>query len=225
MLTLHHLEYSQSFRILWLLEELGADYRLERYDRDPKSRLAPDDLKQLSPLGTAPVVTDDDGLVLAESNAAIDYILDSHPDSPLRPGAGDPARADYLFWFHAGNGSLMPMQFMNGILTMMEARSPALMRPLIKAVTSKVRDALVRPRLKRIFDLMEADLGRHMWLAGDTMTAADITLVYSIFSAEDRGHIDASRPNIRRWIEQVRKTPSFQRATEKDGRETIVFSF
>ncbi|MXP09379.1 glutathione S-transferase family protein [Pseudoblastomonas halimionae] len=225
MLTLHHLEYSQSFRILWLLEELGADYLLERYDRDPKSRLAPDDLKQLSPLGTAPVVTDDAGLVLAESNAAIDYILDSYPDSPLRPGAGDPSRADYLFWFHAGNGSLMPMQFMNGILTMMEARSPALMRPMIKAVTSKVRDALVRPRLKRIFDLMEEDLGRHMWLAGDTMTAADITLVYSIFSAEDRGHIDANRPNIGRWIAQVRKTPSFQRATEKDGRETIVFSF
>lgn len=225
MLTLHHLEYSQSFRILWLLEELQADYALEKYDRVADTRLAPDKLKQLSPLGTAPVVTDGDGLVLAESNAVIDYILDGHPQNVLRPATGNAARADYLFWFHAGNGSLMPMQFMNGVLAMMESRSPGLLRPLIKAVTSKVRSALIRPRLKRIFDRMEEDLGRHMWLAGDTLTAADISISYSIFSAEARGHIGENRPNIRRWLEQVRATPSFQRATEKDGRETMVFSF
>ena len=60
MLTLHHLEYSQSFRILWLLEELGADYELKSYNRDPETNLAPDEYKALSPLGTAPVITDGD---------------------------------------------------------------------------------------------------------------------------------------------------------------------
>jgi len=225
LLTLHHLEYSQSFRILWLLEELEADYNLRKYDRDPETRLAPTELKELSPLGTAPVITDDEGLVLAESNAVIDHILDSHPDSTLRPGAGDPTRPDYLFWFHAGNGSLMPMQFMNGILTVMTARTPALLRPVVKKVTGKVREMLVQPRLKAIFDQMEADLGPNEWLAGDKLTAADITLSYSIFSAEAQGRIGADRPNIRRWLQQVRDLPSFQRATEKDGRETMVFSF
>lgn len=224
MLTLHHLEYSQSFRILWLLEELGAEYNLRKYDRDPKTRLAPAELKELSPLGTAPVITDD-GLVLAESNAVIDHILDLHPCSTLRPDAGDPSRLDYLFWFHAGNGSLMPMQFINGILTAMTARTPALLRPVVKAVTAKVRQVLVQPRMKAIFDQMEADLGPYRWLAGKNLTAADIALSYSIFSAEAQGRIGADRPNIRRWLEQVRELPSFRRATEKDGRETMVFSF
>ena len=68
MLTLHHLEYSQSFRTLWLLEELGAEYELKLYERDKKTLLAPAEYKALSPLGTAPVVTDGD-LVLAETSA------------------------------------------------------------------------------------------------------------------------------------------------------------
>ena len=143
MITLHHLEYSQSFRILWLLEELGAPYELKIYERDPQTRLAPATYKALSPLGTAPVITDDNGLVLAESNAVIDYILDSHPDSPLRPAPGDSSRTDYLFWFHAGVGSLMPMQFFNGLLTMMKDRSPALVRPVIGKATDTVREMLV----------------------------------------------------------------------------------
>ena len=57
MLTLHHLEYSQSYRVLWLLEELGADYDLKLYERDKVTRLAPADYKAVSPLGTAPAVS------------------------------------------------------------------------------------------------------------------------------------------------------------------------
>lgn len=224
MITLHHLEYSQSFRILWLLEELGAPYELKLYQRDSESRLAPADLKALSPLGTAPVITDENGLVLAESNAVIDYILDSHPQSPLRPAPGEAGRTDYLFWFHAGTGSLMPMQFMNGILTVMKARSPALVKSVVGIATDKVRETLVAPRLKQLFDKLESDLARNTWLAGDQLTAADISMCYSIASAEAQGRLK-DRPNCQRWVKQMRETPSFQRAMEKDGRETFVFSF
>lgn len=224
MITLHHLEYSQSFRILWLFEELGTPYELKVYRRDPESRLAPADYKSLSPLGTAPVITDETGLVLAESNAVIDYILDAHPESPLRPAPGEASRVDYLFWFHAGVGSLMPMQFMNGILTVMKARSPALVRSVIGIATDKVREMLVAPRLKILFDKLENDLGRNTWLAGDQLTAADISMCYSIASAEAQGRLN-DRPNCLRWLEQMRSSPSFQRAMEKDGRETFVFTF
>ena len=224
MITLHHLEYSQSFRILWLLEEIDAPYELKVYERDPESRLAPADYKALSPLGTAPVITDDQGLVLAESNAVIDYILDSHLESPLRPAPGTASRADYLFWFHASTGSLMPMQFFNGLLTMMKDRSPALVRPVIGKATDTVREMLVAPRLKTLFDKLEIDLARNRWIAGDHLTAADISMCYSIASADAQGRLK-DRPNCQRWMEQMRETPSFQRAMEKDGRETFVFSF
>jgi len=118
----------------------------------------------------------------------------------------------------------MPMQFFNGLLTMMKARSPALVRSVIGIATDKVREMLVAPRLKLIFDRLESDLGRNIWLAGDTLTAADISMCYSIASADAQGRLK-DRPNCQRWLRQMRETPSFQRAMEKDGRETFVFSF
>ncbi|WP_430417416.1 glutathione S-transferase family protein [Parasphingorhabdus sp.] len=225
MISLHHLEYSQSFRILWLLEEIGEPYELKLYNRDPTSNLAPPEYKALSPLGTAPVITDDKGLVLAESNAVIDYILDQYPDSPLRPAKDSPVRADYLFWFHAGVGSMMPMQFMDGIFTVLQKRSPFFVRPIIRAALGQANQMLVQPRMKTILDRLEHDLAEHKWLAGDDLTAADITMSYCMASAKQKGFIDASRPNSLRWIDQMEATPSYQSAMAKDGRETMVFSF
>lgn len=74
MLTIHHLGKSQSERIVWLCEELGLDYKLVLHDRDPVTALAPPSLVELHPLGTAPVIADDD-IVLAESGAIMEYII------------------------------------------------------------------------------------------------------------------------------------------------------
>ena len=68
MLTVHHLNHSRSQRVLWLLEELGVPYQIERYERDPKTMLAPASLQKVHPLGKSPVVTDGKA-TLAESGA------------------------------------------------------------------------------------------------------------------------------------------------------------
>ena len=73
MLTVHHLETSRSQRILWLLEELSLPYDIRRYARDPVTRLAPAELKQVHPLGKSPVITDG-ATVVAESGAIIEYV-------------------------------------------------------------------------------------------------------------------------------------------------------
>ncbi|MEL7219129.1 MAG: glutathione S-transferase, partial [Pseudomonadota bacterium] len=185
MLTLHHLEYSQSFRILWLLEELGAPYELKSYNRDPDTNLAPDDYKALSPLGTAPVITDGD-LVLAESNAIIDYILDEYPDSDLQPGAGHPDRARHLFWYHASPGSLMSIQSVAMVLGLLENRSPWPISALLKAVFGQVRKLFINPRMSALVDLMEKDLGEKPFFGGSTLTTADITLVYPMVAARTK---------------------------------------
>lgn len=224
MITLHHLEYSQSFRILWLLEELGVEYDLKVYDRDLESRLAPDAYKALSPLGTAPVITDGE-LVLAESNAIIEHILDQHPDSALRPKPGDPDRDRHLFWFHASPSSLMTIQFLDGMMTAIATRSPFFLRPLFRAAFGQIRKLLVEPRLKRLFDLAEADLGKAPWFGGSELGAADISLSYSMFAARDRGDFAGNYPNIEKWFERVEGRPAFQSAREKDGRDSITFSF
>ncbi|MEM6856416.1 MAG: glutathione S-transferase family protein [Pseudomonadota bacterium] len=223
MLTLHHLEYSQSFRILWLLEELGAEYELKSYNRDPESNLAPDAYKALSPLGTAPVVTDGD-LVLAESNAIIDYILDQHPDSPLNPKPGSPDRARHLFWYHASPGSLMSIQGTAMVLGLLEDRTPWPISALLKAVFGQVRKLFINPRTDALYALMEKDLGEKPFFGGDRFTAADITLIYSMVAARTKGAFEGY-PNILAWFERVEAIPSFKSARAKDDRPHIDFRF
>jgi len=223
MITLHHLEYSQSFRILWLLEELGMEYDLKIYERDPETRLAPPEYKALSPLTSAPVITDGD-LVLAESNAIIDYILDKAGDNDLRPAPDSVERMPYLFWFHTAQGSMMPMLLMDLILRMMSERSPFFLRPIMRAVVKVARGSLVEPRMAALIKQAELDLGMRKWLAGETLTAADITMSYSMGSAQLNGHITDAHPHCQRWLKQMEESESFQRALAKDGRATMLFT-
>src|SRR5258708_343255 len=108
MLTVHHLGRSQSERIVWLCEELGLDYELKRYERDPASRLAPPEYKALHPIGTAPVITDGD-LVLGESGAIIEYIIAKYGAGRLARQAGHPEFVNYLYWFHYANASFQAL--------------------------------------------------------------------------------------------------------------------
>ena len=108
MLTVHHLRISQSERIVWLLEELGLDYELKLYDRDPETRLAPPELKAIHPMQVAPVIEDGD-LVLGESGAIVEYIVGKYaPDTELVPGPDHPDFADHLYWFHFANAEMPP---------------------------------------------------------------------------------------------------------------------
>ena len=84
MLTVHHLENSRSQRVLWLLEELGVDYEIERHGRDKRTTLAPPELLDIHPLGKAPVIVDD-GNTVAESGAIIEYLVNKYDDGTLLP--------------------------------------------------------------------------------------------------------------------------------------------
>ena len=108
MIVVHHLDNSRSQRILWLLEELGLPYEIRRYQRDPKTMLAPPELRAVHPLGKSPVVVDGDAS-LAESGAIIEYLADRHGAGMLIPAHGTPARLRCNYWLHYAEGSLMPL--------------------------------------------------------------------------------------------------------------------
>ena len=220
MITLHHLEYSQSFRILWLLEELGAEYELKIYNRT-ESYQAPPELKELSPLGSAPVITEGD-LVLAESNAIADYILDQHPESTLRVAPGDEDRLRYVFWLHAAQGTMMSMMIMEAVFAILVKRVPFWMRPLIKGVLGQASNLLIKPRIENLLKLAEKDLAEKPWFGGSNLTAADIVMHYPMASALSRGYVTDAFPNSLAWLERVSECPSFKAAVEKDGRDSIV---
>lgn len=100
MLTIHHLSVSQCERILWLCEELGVDYKMIKYMRDPI--LSPESLKSVpgNPLGQSPFVEDDGGVQLSESGAIVDYIIHKYGGGRLALKPDDPRYAEYLQWFH-----------------------------------------------------------------------------------------------------------------------------
>ena len=99
MIIVHHLNNSRSQRILWLLEELGLEYEIKKYQRDPKTMLAPPELKAVHPLGKSPVITDD-GTVVAESGAIVEYLVERYGNGRLVPAAGTPDKLKYTYFLH-----------------------------------------------------------------------------------------------------------------------------
>lgn len=220
-LVLHHLEYSQSFRTLWLLEELGVAYELKLYERDKKTLLAPADYKAISPLGTAPVVTHGD-LALAETSAITDYILDMNDAKTLRTTPGDAHHARHLFWYHTAQGSLMPLMLVDSVLRIVQKRAPLPMRPVVKLVTKILVDNFIKPRMAVLLDKAEKDLNKAVWFGGDHLTVADITLSYPMQSAFERGYIGQQHKHCRAWLQRIADRPAFKSAQEKDGRPSMV---
>ena len=106
MIVVHHLNNSRSQRVLWLLEELGLPYRIEHYQRDAKTNLAPPELRAIHPLGKSPVV-EDGSLKLAESGAIIEYLVDRYKGEQLMPRRGTEEHVHYLYWMHFAEGTLM----------------------------------------------------------------------------------------------------------------------
>jgi len=202
MLTVHHLGISQSDRIVWLCEELGLDYDLKLYTRDPVTRLAPPDYGALTPFGTAPVITDGD-LVLGESAAILDYIVTTYGDGRLRLAPDHPNYAHYLFWFHFANGSLVPA-------TMIDMVAHRL------GPDAQAKTASLRARGDRAFEMVEARLGEAPYFAGDEFTAADILMLFPLTT----GRIFAPRdlapfPNLRAYLQRIGARPAYARAMAK----------
>lgn len=223
MLTLHHLEYSQSFRVLWLLEELGYEYELKLYQRDKETHQAPLEYKELSPLGTAPVITDGE-LTLAESSAITDYILDKVNEQQLRPGADSPDRARYLFWLHTAQGSMMPLLLMEAVFNILISRAPFWMRPIVSSALNQASSRMILPRMNKLLALAEKDLADKPWFGGEQLSAADIVISYPMESALERHFITNEHPNCQAWLERIKQCPSYLSAREKDGKDSVVFS-
>ncbi len=201
MLTVHHLGISQSERIVWLCEELGIPYELKRYDRDATTRLAPAEYKALHPMGTAPIITDGT-VVLAESGAIMEYLIGKYGSGRLAVAPDKPNFADYLFWFHFANGSMMPSQ-MAGLGSKPGAEESP-------------RARFMRERCDRVWGMVEDRLGRTPYLAGNDFTAADIIMLFPLTTMRAFVPRDISKyPNIQAYLKRIGERPAYRRAMQK----------
>ena len=141
MIIVHHLNNSRSQRILWLLEELNIPYEVKRYERNKITMLAPPELKKVHPLGKSPVITDGD-LVIAESGAITEYLVNKYGNGSFRP-ADEKNALRYTYWLHYAEGSAMPPLLLTLIFNKIEtAPMPFFIRPIAKAISANVRRAL-----------------------------------------------------------------------------------
>jgi glutathione S-transferase len=201
-IKVHHLNNSRSQRILWLLEELGAPYEIIHHQRDAVTNLAPPELCDIHPLGKSPVI-EDNGKIVFESAAIVEYICERHGGAHLVPARGTDDHIRYLEWLHFAEGSAM---------------TPI----LLNLYTSRLGDAAapLRPRidhqLQSHFQYMEDSLLPSGWFVGDSLTGADIMMSFPAEAAVKMGHA-ADKPTLTAYVAAIHARPTYQAALEKGG--------
>ena len=217
MITVHHLDHSRSQRILWLLEELDQPYELVAHQRDPKTLRAPQALRDIHPLGKAPVVVIGEE-VLAESGAIVETLLERFDAGRLAPAPGTPEAVRYRYWLHYAEGSLMPLLMIKLVLGRM-AQAPlpppalAVAAPLIAQTQAQMLD----PQLALHLSVLQDELAQRPWFAGDAFSAADIQMHFAVQAAQARAGQAAQTPPLRDWLARCAARPAFQRAVARGG--------
>ena len=222
MIIVHHLNNSRSQRILWLLEELGLAYEIKKYQRDPKTMLAPPDLRAVHPLGKSPVIQDGDTIV-AESGAIIDYLVGRYGNGRLEPKPDTPERLRYTYFLHYAEGSAMPPLLLKLVFDRVEnSPAPFFVRPIARAIANKVKDGFVLPQIRQHLAFLEGEIAGRAWFAGDEFSAADIQMSFPLEAAAARGGLDAKYPKLSAFLERIHARPAYRRALERGGKYDFV---
>ena len=197
MLTLHHAPNSRAGRIVWLLEELGLEYELNRMEFHPK-HLKSDEHRARHPLGRVPVLDDGDVRIF-ESGAIVEYIVARHSDGALRPAVESPLFPEYLQWFHYCEGMVMPP--VNTIVVQ------TLLLPPDRRDETALGQAQ-RLLAKAVQPIEEALVGRE-YLLGD-FSAVDVMLGHACYMSRRLGSVGPELQNLNAYLDRVEQRPAFQ---------------
>jgi glutathione S-transferase len=222
MIVVHHLNNSRSQRVLWLLEELGLDYEVRRYQRNAKTMLAPPELRAVHALGKSPVI-EDAGQVLAESGAIVEYLAERYGEGRLVPPAGTPERLRYRYWLHFAEGTAQPPLLLKLLFDRLDkGPMPFFVRPVARAIAQRAKDTFIQPNIDRNLDFMERELAKSEWFAGAGFSAADVQMSFPLEAAVVRGGLDAKRPRLMGFLERIHVRPAYRRAIDKGGEYALL---
>jgi glutathione S-transferase len=187
------------------------------YTREGSAGSAPQSLRSVHALGKAPVI-DDGGVVLAESGAIIEYLLQRYGPAGLVPATGTEAHTRYLYWLHYAEGSAMPNLLLKLIFDQIESGpAPFFIRPVVRGLARAVKGALVDPQVKLHLDFMESALDGSDWFAGADFSAADIQMSFPIEAAVAKAGLDESRPRLMAFLRRIHARPAWERAVARGG--------
>lgn len=202
MIEVHHLSESRSRRITWMLEELGLPYEVITYQRDAKTRLAPPELMQIHPLGKAPVLRDN-GEVLIESGAIIEYLVRQYGNGRFSPETGTSDYNRYIQLLHYAEGSAMlPLMLKLYVGRLGEGGAP--LQPRIQS------------ELANHLGYLNAELANRDFFVGNELSGADVQVSFVAQMAVKFAGRDAY-PNLTRFVDMIEARPAYQRAIGKSG--------
>lgn len=232
-IILHWLEKSRSQRIVWLLEECKVPYEIKTYKR--VNKLAPPELKKVHPLGKSPVVTvqapgQAEPLVLAESSAICEYLIDHFAKHlvPSRWKDGQESKVGgeteswvrYRFYMHYAEGSLMSILLLRYIVNSLAGPEvPFFIRPVTSLVVGKVNQMFLDPSLQTNFDFLEAQLtsSEGDYLCGKEVTGADIMMSFPLLAVTSGSFTfdNARYPQIKKYAERLQQLDGYKTSIQK----------
>ena len=197
MIKLYHAPVSRSVRIYWLLEELGVPYRLEVVTfQIPKMPFS-----QHTPLGKVPVLEDGD-VVMLESGAILEYLIERYGQGKLAPAVGSPQRAAYLQWLHFAEATLFP--------PLGEIVRHTLFKPEAERIQAVVEDA--RARAEVTLDVVERHLAGKEYLLGPDFSGADVMMGFTLLAAKRLRVLGDRYPNLEAYLARLQARPALQKA-------------
>jgi len=196
LITLYHAPRTRSVRVRWLLEELALPYALETVTFNPDGSFG-----QATPLGKLPVIEDDD-TVICESGAILEYILERYGHGRLAPSIGSPDRGRFLQWMHfAESTAYSPL-------------SPLIWHGFYRRNADQFPEVMADARMRSAaaLDFAERSIGSGPYLLGETFTAADIMLAFTLFAAQTVGVLDQRFPQLSEYLARLQQRPAYLRA-------------
>lgn len=200
MIQLHHAPGSRSCRVRWILEELGIEYELISMQFTPESLRNPAYLEK-NPNARVPTIVDGD-VVVWESGAIVEYLLERYGEGRLQPAPGTPEWVAYLQWFHWSEATALP--------PLSDIVQHSMLRPEATRIAAVVPDAVARAA--SCLEVVEAALAGKSTITGGDFSAADIMLGYTLKLAKLIGQLGQAYPNANAYLEALEKRPAFEKA-------------
>lgn len=199
-IILHHLNASRSFRILWLLEEINQTYELKSYFRDKTTNLAPQELKNIHPLGKSPVI-ELNGKVIAESGAIVEILIEKFAPQ-LMPAKDSDSYLDYLQWIHFSESSAM-VPYLLSIFNSIELKI---------GTQLKFLDRYAHAELDKVFSYLDQQLLGKKFLVGNSLTGADFMIGFVVYGLINSLNIRSKYLNIEQYVKSLESLESWQKA-------------
>ncbi|WP_336010024.1 glutathione S-transferase [Acinetobacter calcoaceticus] len=199
-IILHHLNASRSFRILWLLEEINQPYELKSYFRDKTTNLAPQELKNIHPLGKSPVI-ELDGKVISESGAIVEILIEKFAPQ-LMPAKDSDSYLDYLQWIHFSESSAMVPYLLN-IFNSIELKN---------GTQLKFLDQYAHAELDKVFSYLDQQLVGKKFLVDNCLTGADFMIGFVVYGLINSLNIRSKYLNIEQYVKSLESLESWQKA-------------